>query len=205
MRLSHPPFRADALRSALIFAALFFVIVGLAPAVTFAQTTLPVWFDDDADPTVQGFPIGWGTFTYNGPATDGVWTASDVGGVSFAFNVLGSTFTQDDSLHSLDNTLFEFTTTPFGRRIQFSDSGSGAGGFGSGSLDLMNAGGDVLSFEPSWYGGGLQLFATYNSFTTAFGNYYIGAASVPEPGAIPFALLAGGGIYSRLLLRKRKR
>ena len=111
---------------------------------------------------------------------------------------------------------FVLSTSAVGRRVQFTDIGpiptAGGGGLG-GSFDFFNGNREFLTFEPGYYGAGLNLFAQSNADTFSpyyFGSYYIGGQElpnpVPEPGAMAFGAFAAGSLFGLIIAgRKRRR
>lgn len=143
-------------------------------------------FDGNSDPGIQTV-IGTGSFTFaNDPGT-GTFAFNSLGAFSMTYSFdNGPTFTEGDIQSDLSQVLVVLSVNGGTRRLQFSDTGTGSGGPFGGSLDLLTAGGGGLSFEPSYFGGGLDLYfeTVPQSESGAFGSYLAttsaGASSVPD-------------------------
>ena len=103
--------------------------------------------------------------------------------------------------------LVVITATTEGQQLQFSNNsprGSGSGPIG-GSLDLTNAAGVTLSFEPPAFGGSnlYQLNGSSAPRLLAAGNCRgLAGAGVPEPSS--FALCALAGAVGLTVARARR-
>jgi hypothetical protein len=121
--------------------------------------------------------------------------------MSFTFG--DDTFTEADILTPLSEVLVILSAPGPLRRLQFSNINSFGSGPNAGSLDLINATGDNLTFEPPGFGFGLNLYSESsqpNQFPS--GDYL--ASQIPEPASL--VLLATGipGLMAFARARQRR-
>ena len=202
------------MRTTLSRCALLATLVGLWLQVDTQQASAAMTYQFMFDNRGLGQPppplppfIGSGTLTIaNNPGT-GTFALNSLGGFSLSFTVGTSTFTTADIRTPISEVLVVITATSAGQQVQFSNNsptGSGTGPVG-GSLDLMNAAGATLSFEPPAFGGTnlYQLIAPGGTGLLAAGNYRgLSGASVPEPSS--FALCALAGAVGLTVARARR-
>jgi hypothetical protein len=145
--------------------------------------------------------IGTGTVTINNNPGLGTFTLASLGAFSMSFTFDdGNKFTQADI--DSNPSLSEVVIEPFGagERLYFSDTGSGGGGSAAGALDLINAGGSVLSFEPSFAGG--HILYKESSLSGDYLGLAPSTTSTPEP---PTLTLLGIGSLGLLGYGWRRR
>ncbi|HEY3757670.1 MAG TPA: hypothetical protein VGL42_16070 [Opitutaceae bacterium] len=140
------------------------------------------------------FPLGGGQVTIANDPGDGTYALSTVDPISMNFSFFwGDSFTQADIVSDLSMTEVVISNLGPFQTLQFSDTGTMAGGGGplGGSIDFENASGEGLSFEPSWIGGYLDTFqeGDVNSNSPLFGGYI--AFAVPAPDSASTFALAG--------------
>jgi hypothetical protein len=143
-----------------------------------SATTFNFTFDNDSTTGIQTPIVGTGSFTFANDPGNGTFAFNSLGAFSIAFSFTdGEAFTGADIASDLSQVLIILSRSGMGRRLQFSDTGSGGGGPFAGSLDFVSSTGE-LSFEPSYFGGNLDLYFT-NAF---FGSYLAttGNATVPD-------------------------
>jgi hypothetical protein len=168
-------------------ALLLVLLFSLAFTLNASAVTFDFTFDNDPTAGIQSPIVGTGSFTFaNDPGT-GTFAFNSLGAftVSFAFSS-GATFTQADILSDLSQVLVIISPDSGGRTLKFSDTGAGSGGPFGGSLDFINGSGAGLSFEPSYFGGNLDLYFSDNNSeeTGTFGTYLAtNGRSVPEGSA----------------------
>jgi hypothetical protein len=162
----------------------FLLLLNLLFAFPASAVSFDFVFDGNFDPGIQTV-IGTGSFTFaNDPGT-GTFAFNSLGAFSMTYSFdNGPTFTQGDIQSDLSQVLVVLSVNGGTRRLQFSDTGTGSGGPFGGSLDLLTAGGAGLSFEPSYFGGGLDLYfeTVPHSESGAFGSYLAttGSNGVPD-------------------------
>jgi hypothetical protein len=183
-------------RIAIVALSLLFAL--RASAITFNFT-----FDNDPTTGLQPPIVGTGSFSFANDPGNGTFAFNSLGAFSMAFSFIdGEAFTGADIVSDLNQVLVILSMSGTNRRLQFSDTGSGGGGPFGGSLDFTNSTG-LLSFEPSYFGGNLDLYFS-NAF---FGSYLAttGNAAVPDAssaGTLMFlALVALVGLHRLLSSR----
>jgi hypothetical protein len=172
-------------RIAIIVLSLLFAL--RASAITFTFS-----FDNDPATGIQAPIVGTGIFTFANDPGNGTFAFNSLGAFSMAFSFSdGSAFTGADIVSDLSQVLVVLSPSGTDRRLQFSDTGAGGGGPFGGSLDLLNGTGG-LSFEPSYFGGNLDLYFTISGEVGGFFGSYLattGANGVPEGGSTQMLML----------------
>lgn len=162
-------------------------------------------FDDTFDETLTPPIVGTGTLTLATDPGDGTFLYTALAPTyTFSFPSLGATFTEADIASDPSKVRMIISTTPQGRRLQFSDDGSGNGGGGphGGSLDLDNGSG-FLTFEPSYFGAGLVLYQAASAAGGVGGTY--GQFVVPEPTGLVLMGIGLVGLVGLVGLAGRRR
>lgn len=177
-------------------------LLALSGKVAQAQTSYTFTFDNSFDTTVTPPIIGTGIFNFTNDLGLGTFAYNALGSVDFTFTINGQTFTETDIVSDPSRTTVIFTDYGSGaRRLQFSDTGGGAGGPFTGSLDLWNASTQILSFEPSGFGGAL---ARYQS-SGGSGSYLAVSAVDPVPEPEEYAVMGMASLcLCGLMLRARR-
>jgi hypothetical protein len=152
-----------------------------------SATTFNFGFDNNPTTGIQAPIVGTGAFTFANDPGNGTFAFNSLGAFSIAFSFVdGETFTSADIASDLSQVLVVLSGSGMHRRLQFSDTGSGGGGPFAGSIDFTSSTG-ALSFEPSYFGGNLDLYFT-NAF---FGSYLAttGNVKVPDAGSTMMLVL----------------
>jgi len=101
-----------------------------------------------------------------------------------SFDFSGDTFSTSDIQTPLSDIEIVLTSTSAGQQLQFSNVYAFGYGPLGGSIDLINALGSEISFEPPGVPGGL-LNEYYYQGTTYYSGNYQAIAPTPIPGALP--------------------
>lgn len=190
------PRRVRSRSHALVSLVVYTPVLAVACAASAGAVTFDLLYDDVDDQTIGTATIvGTGTFSYDGPATVGSFPLSSLSGFAFNAIILGVPFTTADILSNPATTGISVFSLGAG---QFGLVFTGAGGtFNSGSLDLENGPGDVLSHEPTsainnpigCCGGNGTTNLYYMNLSgndphppTVVGDY--SATAIPEPGTL---------------------
>jgi hypothetical protein len=193
-------------RSLLFLVALALLFGGVGQA-TAGPITFDFQFDNAGidpnrpDGTIIPPLVGSGTFTINNDPGLGTFTLASLGAftMSFTFND-GNSFTQADIATNNSITTAVITSSGTGERVVFSDGGSGGGGPFNGSLDLVNAGGAFLTFEPSFLvppppsPGGLDLYLENGNLQGDYLALTPSVAATPEPSSLTLLGLGSLGL-----------
>ncbi len=197
-------------------AAAVALLLGSAGQLTAGPVTFDFQFDNSGggpDGTVKPPIVGTGTLTLPTDPGNGTFTLSSLTGFSMSYTFGTDMYTQADI--KSNDSLTEVVIGNFGggqRRAYFTDPGAqnGAGGPLNGSLDLINAAGDDLSFEPKEFGGHNLYFENGHAVTgqpnNFFGNYLgltAGPATVPEPASVTLLGLGVSGLALRAWRKRR--
>ena len=183
--------REYAARGLLIAGAMKFlplVILSLLAAARLHAVTFDFQFDGDPESGIDpNSTVGFGAFTFSNDPGLGTHAFRELGKFSLSFSFIdGSKFTEHDIVSDLDNVRVVLSSSGTGRRLQFSDTGSPAGGGGPlfTSFNLVNGELSVLGFEPAFVGGNLDTYFTGEIFGTYLATGPAAAvAGVPEPGS----------------------
>jgi len=164
------------------------VTLSLLAAARLHAVTFDFQFDGDPESGIDpNSAVGFGAFTFSNDPGLGTHAFRDLGKFSLSFSFIdGSKFNEHDIVSDLDKVRVVLSSAGTGRRLQFSDTGSPAGGGGPlTSLSLINGELSVLGFEPAFFGGNLDTYFTGEIFGTylATGPAAAVAAGVPEPGS----------------------
>jgi len=179
--------------------------IGLA-GTAHAATTFDFQFDNsggsEADGTISTPLVGTGTFISPVDLGVGQYALSSLPGFSVQFNIGSDAFGTADIATPIGQVAVDITQFGQQLRVVFTENGSPAdGGPHGGSLDLVNGGGDAVSFEPSSAGGHNLYFATANADVPGLFGNYLGLSAAPEPSS--FALLSAGLAGFGFLRRRR--
>jgi hypothetical protein len=184
-------------------------VFSLVFVLTASATTFNFGFDNNPATGIQAPIVGTGAFTFASDPGNGTFAFNSLGAFSIAFSFVdGETFTGADIASDLSQVLVILSGSGMQRRLQFSDTGSGGGGPFGGSIDFVSSSG-TLSFEPSYFGGNLDLYGT-DAF---FGSYLAttGNVTVPDAGStmmlmfLPVGALAGLQCFFRSRLSEALR
>ena len=132
--------------------------------------------------------------------TDIVVTPLDVSTTSARLVIDATVRNWTDAATPIDGVAVDITQAGSQERLVFTETASpdADGGPAGGSLDLVHAGSELLTFEPT-YAGGHNLYAEFGPTNFNFGNYL--ALSVPEPTTWATMLLGLG--LAGVMLRRR--
>jgi len=162
-----------------------------------ADAVFSFGFDAIADGTLSAPLVGTGTFSFATDPGDGTFALTSLGAFSMSFTFGGNTYTDADITTPLGEVLVVLATGGPDRTLKFSNTnGFGSGTFG-GSLDFVNAVGDLSLSPPS---AGLGLYFEENG-QFFFGDYL--GVQVPEPSMA--VLMAVGIAGLALWVRSRRR
>jgi hypothetical protein len=204
-------------RSLAALAAAVALLLGSAGQSTAGPVSFNFQFDNggqnEPDGTVTPPIVGTGTFTIPNDPGNGTFTLASLTGFSMSYTFGTDMYSQADI--QSDNTLTEVVIGDFGggqRRAYFTDPGgpNGANGPFGGSLDLVNAEQDGLSFEPANFGGHNLYFESSASpnGNNFMGNYLgltpsPGPATVPEPAGVTLLVPGVSGLALRAWRKRR--
>lgn len=183
----------------LVIAAFLTVWAGASQAALFFLTY------DSIDNGVIDVPaiVGTGTFSYDGPISEGAFLLSDLTNVSFSATFGGVNFT-GPAFDPSDMSQIGIDITAFGAGV-FEMVFTGGSASTAGSLDIVNNFG-ILSHQPGSLAGGEtppNLFFMDANGLGFFGDYLgVSSTQVPEPSSILLALLGAIGLgFSRRKLK----
>lgn len=167
-------------------------------AVIYVAPAQAVVFDfefDSSPNTALDAIVGTGSLSFDDPGI-GTFDFFALTNVSFTADFGAEQFSLSDIVTTVGTTVI-LSGTPGSRTLVFSGVGNAPGG---GSVDFLNGGNDVLSFQPNASPLSLALYFMNGPSNEFFGNYLATEqAVIPLPATLPLALagIAGLGFLAR--------
>ena len=148
--------------------------------------------------------VGGGFLSTSASLGLGLYALDSLPDLTLSFDVNGDTFSLADLATPFDGVAISISQAGAKERLVFTENPNAPisdqdGGPVSGSLDLVNTNYDLLTFEPSFFGGN-NLYEESGGGT--IGDYLALSGSVPEPGAWAMMLIGLGVIGVHLRARR---
>ena len=180
------------------FTVLLFGLIAALPQAVQAGTVLSVLFDNGGfrESDYVGAPIiGSGQLSFDETLTDGNYPLLSLTNLQFSFTVGGSTFTSADPSVWIDPTA---DLVIYGSHFYF--DGPGPGPYTGGVVEILNASGELIAFEPSNLSPALYNFYIAQTSAGVFSGIY---GATPEPSTWCLALTGAVVGMARTIRRRR--